>query len=90
MVRYVSVNVCGYVGEGKDMAEKTVIYVLQGIYGHGWEDLTAEATFGEAKERRREYLAESVFGRTILALSGGTAMRTYHMRPQNESRVEAG
>jgi len=31
-------------------------YVLQGNYGvHGWEDLTAEETFRECKQRMREY-----------------------------------
>jgi len=31
-------------------------YELQGNYGQGWECLTTEATFREAKERRREYV----------------------------------
>jgi len=30
-------------------------YVLQGRYGHGWEDLTAETTRKEIKQRLREY-----------------------------------
>jgi hypothetical protein len=28
---------------------------VQGNYGHGWEDLTAESTWGEIKQRLREY-----------------------------------
>ena len=30
-------------------------YVLQGNYGHGWEDLTAENTLAEIRQRRKEY-----------------------------------
>lgn len=30
-------------------------YVLQGRYGHGWEDLTAESSWREIRARRREY-----------------------------------
>lgn len=32
-----------------------IIYVVQGNYGQGWEDLTAETTKSEAQERLREY-----------------------------------
>lgn len=35
---------------------KTVLlYVVQGNYGHGWEDLTAEETWREASARLKEY-----------------------------------
>jgi len=30
-------------------------YVLQGNYGQGWEDLTAEETRAEILQRKREY-----------------------------------
>ena len=30
-------------------------YVLQGNYGHGWEDLTAESSIAEIRQRLREY-----------------------------------
>lgn len=32
-----------------------VIHVVQGNYGHGWEDLTAETDRDEARKREREY-----------------------------------
>lgn len=34
------------------------LWVLQGNYGygHGWEDLTAEETWREIRNRRREYV----------------------------------
>jgi hypothetical protein len=32
-----------------------VEYILQGQYGHGWEDLTAEETFKEARAQKRCY-----------------------------------
>lgn len=33
------------------------LWVLQGNYGygHGWEDLTAEETYKEMRDRRKEY-----------------------------------
>jgi hypothetical protein len=30
-------------------------YVLQGDYGGSWEDLTAEETYGEIRDRYRDY-----------------------------------
>lgn len=38
----------------KKPAKKT-IFVLQGTYGHGWEDLTAEETRAEIRQRLKEY-----------------------------------
>jgi hypothetical protein len=32
------------------------LWVLQGNYGHGWEDLTAEETWREIRARKREYV----------------------------------
>ena len=32
------------------------LFVLQGNYRHGWEDLTAETLFSEIRARRREYV----------------------------------
>lgn len=34
-------------------------YVVQGNYGHGWEDVTAEETYREARQRLREYRENS-------------------------------
>lgn len=34
---------------------KKRVFVLQGSYAHGWEDLTSEPTRREANARRREY-----------------------------------
>ena len=34
---------------------KKMIFVLQGTYGHGWEDLTAEETRAEIRQRLKEY-----------------------------------
>lgn len=31
------------------------LWILQGNYGHGWEDLTAETTFTEITKRLKEY-----------------------------------
>lgn len=33
----------------------TYLKVVQGNYGHGWEDVTAENEKSEAKQRLREY-----------------------------------
>jgi hypothetical protein len=33
----------------------TYLMVLQGSYGYGWEDLTAEETRKEIKQRLKEY-----------------------------------
>lgn len=30
-------------------------YAIQGDYGHGWEDVTAEDSWSEARARLREY-----------------------------------
>ncbi len=30
-------------------------YIVQGNYGQGWEDLTAENTYKEIKDRLKEY-----------------------------------
>jgi hypothetical protein len=30
-------------------------FILQGYYSYGWEDLTTEETYKEAKARKREY-----------------------------------
>jgi len=35
--------------------KKKIIFVLQGTYGHGWEDLTAEETRAEIRQRLKEY-----------------------------------
>lgn len=35
--------------------KKKMIFVLQGTYGHGWEDLTAEETREEIRQRLKEY-----------------------------------
>ena len=35
--------------------KKRTIFVLQGTYGHGWEDLTAEETRSEIRQRLKEY-----------------------------------
>jgi len=35
--------------------KKKTIFVLQGTYGHGWEDLTAEETRAEIRQRLKEY-----------------------------------
>jgi hypothetical protein len=32
------------------------IWVVQGDYGQGWEDLTAEESLPEAKQRKKEYV----------------------------------
>ena len=39
------------------------LYVLQGDYGYGdgWEDLTAEESWMEIKERRKEYRDNDVY-----------------------------
>lgn len=37
------------------MNKYTYLLVLQGDYGRGWEDLTAETTWREARARAREY-----------------------------------
>lgn len=39
------------------MNKYTYLWVLQGNYGHGhgWEDLTAEESWREIRQRRREY-----------------------------------
>lgn len=34
-----------------------VEFILQGNYGHGWEDLCAEETYKEAREQRKCYEA---------------------------------
>ena len=41
----------------KRVPKTQVIFVVQGNYGygHGWEDVTAETTRAEAKQRLREY-----------------------------------
>lgn len=31
------------------------IYILQGNYGYGWEELTYEETYKEAKEQKKVY-----------------------------------
>lgn len=31
------------------------IYILQGNYGYGWDDLTIESTYKEAKEQKATY-----------------------------------
>lgn len=31
------------------------LWILQGDYGHGWEDITAETTLGEIVMRKWEY-----------------------------------
>lgn len=31
------------------------LFIVQGSYGYGWEDLTAEDTRSEARDRLREY-----------------------------------
>lgn len=30
-------------------------FILQGYYGYGWEDLTIEETYKDAKEQKRTY-----------------------------------
>lgn len=32
-----------------------MLYVVQGCYGHGWEDLTASADYKEARDNLRDY-----------------------------------
>jgi hypothetical protein len=32
-----------------------LLHVVQGNYGHGWEDLTASADYSEARENLRDY-----------------------------------
>jgi len=36
-------------------SKKKKIFVLQGTYGHGWEDLTAEETRSEIRARLKDY-----------------------------------
>ncbi len=31
------------------------VHIIQGYYGYGWEDLTAETLYSEAKQRAKEY-----------------------------------
>jgi hypothetical protein len=38
-----------------------IIYVLQGRYGQVFEDLTAETTLKEIKQRKKEYLANDTW-----------------------------
>lgn len=51
------------------------LWVLQGNYGygHGWEDLTAEETHKEIRERRKEYRENEA----------GTPLRVIHRREPN-------
>ena len=37
------------------MNKYTYLHVLQGDYGQGWEDLTAEESWLQIRERRKEY-----------------------------------
>lgn len=37
------------------MNKYTYLYVLQGYYAHGWEDLTASEKKSEVRANRREY-----------------------------------
>jgi len=32
------------------------LWILQGSYGQGWEDLTAEESFKEIRARKKEYV----------------------------------
>lgn len=37
------------------MNKYTYFWVLQGYYAHGWEDLCAEESHKEIRQRRKEY-----------------------------------
>lgn len=51
------------------------LWVLQGNYGHGWEDLCAAETWREIKENRKEYRENEP----------GTPLRTIKRRELNSN-----
>lgn len=53
------------------------LYILQGFYSYGWEDLTAEDSFKEAREQRKCYRENAP----------GTAYRIIRRREVNPEAV---
>ncbi len=64
------------------MNKYSYLYVLQGNYGygHGWEDLTAEESRKEIRDRRREYVENEP----------GTPLRVIRRRERNEAFAQEG
>ena len=46
-----------------------LLHVVQGNYGHGWEDLTASADYAEARANLRDYRENDAAQQTLDALA---------------------